>query len=178
MNNELAGFGGTEKFTRNNFGAGQYWSVAEKTVLALSGNAGIVAGIDQRVRITERYFLGGETLRGFATAGVSPRDASTGDALGGTWQAMGTLQLRFPLGLPEEFGLAGQVFTDFGTIGPTDVTSGVGTVNESSMIRASIGTGVAWKSPMGPVTADFAIPINKEAFDKTELFRFNFGTRF
>lgn len=178
MNNELAGFGGTEKFFRNNFGAGQFWTVTEKTVLSATGSAGLIAGIDQKVRITERYFIGGENLRGFATAGVSPRDAGTGDALGGTWQALGSLQLRFPLGLPEEFGLAGQVFTDFGTVGPTETSASTSAINQSQMVRVSIGTGVAWKSPMGPVTADIAIPLAKESFDKTEFFRFNFGTRF
>ncbi|MGE5506057.1 MAG: outer membrane protein assembly factor BamA [Actinomycetota bacterium] len=177
MNNEFAGLGGDQRYIRNNFGAGQYWTLAERTVLGVTGNVGIISGIGERVRITERYFVGGDSLRGFANAGVSPRDANTGDALGGLWQAVGSAQVRFPLGLPEEFGLAGEVFSDFGTVGPTD-SSSTTDVNQSNAIRMSIGAGVTWKSPMGPVALDLGFPVMKESFDKKELFRFNFGTRF
>jgi outer membrane protein insertion porin family len=177
MNNEFAGLGGDQTFIRNNFGAGQYWPVAEKTVLGVTGTVGMINGIGDKVRITERYFVGGDSLRGFANAGVSPRDSATTDALGGLWMATGTVQVRFPLGLPEEFGLAGEVFSDFGTIGNTD-SSSTTDVQQSNSIRMSIGTGVTWKSPMGPVALDLGFPIMKESFDKKELFRFNFGTRF
>ncbi|HTH16905.1 MAG TPA: BamA/TamA family outer membrane protein, partial [Magnetospirillum sp.] len=128
--------------------------------------------------ITERYFLGGDTLRGFANAGVSPRDQATNDALGGLWEYNGTAQVKFPLGLPEELGFGGQVFTDFGAIGNTENSSTGGAINQSSSIRISVGAGVTWKSPMGPVAVDLGFPIKKESFDERELFRFNFGTRF
>lgn len=178
LNNEFAGLGGTQNFLRNNISGGQYFPLAEQVVLGLSGTAGIITGLgDEKVRINERYFLGGDNLRGFASAGVSPRDKSTEDALGGLWQYSGSAQVKFPLGLPDELGFGGQVFTDFGAIGNTeDYTTS--DIQQSSSIRVSIGTGVSWKSPMGPVAVDIGFPIKKESFDKTELFRFNFGTRF
>lgn len=178
VNNEIAGLGGTQKFLRNNVGVGQYFPLAEQVVLGLSGNAGFMTGFgDEKIRITERYFLGGDTLRGFANAGVSPRDRETEDALGGLWQYYGSAQVKFPLGMPDELGFGGQVFTDFGAIGDTeDYTSG--TIDQASTIRVSVGVGVTWKSPMGPVAVDLGFPIKKESFDETELFRFNFGTRF
>jgi outer membrane protein insertion porin family len=178
INNEVAGAGGSERFLRNNFGAGQYFSLDEGVVLGLTGAAGVITGFDQKVRITERYFLGGDTLRGFANAGVSPRDQATNDALGGLWEYNGTAQVKFPLGLPEELGFGGQVFTDFGAIGNTENSSTGGAINQSSSIRISVGAGVTWKSPMGPVAVDLGFPIKKESFDERELFRFNFGTRF
>jgi outer membrane protein insertion porin family len=178
VNNEVAGLGGSQKFVRNNIGAGQYFPLAEQVVLGLTGNAGIITGFgDEKIRITERYFLGGDTLRGFANAGVSPRDKSTEDALGGLWQYSGSAQVKFPLGLPEELGFGGQVFSDFGSIGNTEDYTG-NNINQSNSIRVSIGAGVTWKSPMGPVAVDIGFPIKKEAFDERELFRFNFGTRF
>ncbi|CAA7616027.1 outer membrane protein assembly factor BamA [Magnetospirillum sp. UT-4] len=177
INNELAGFGGTQRFLRNNIGGGHYFPLAEQVTLGISGNAGHILGLDEKIRITERYFLGGETLRGFATAGVSPRDATTGDALGGLWQYYGTAQVKFPVGLPDEYGVLGQAFTDFGGIGQTEKYS-TGTINHSSTPRAAVGVGLSWKSPMGPVAVDIAVPVMKEAFDETEFFRFNFGTRF
>lgn len=179
INNELAGLGGTQKFLRNNIAAGQYFTLDEGLVLGLNGNAGYMSGFgDEKVRITERYFLGGDNLRGFASAGVSPRDHSSGDALGGLWQYSGSAQLKFPLGLPEELGFSGQVFSDFGSIGETENYSNSSTIDQASSIRVSIGAGVSWKSPMGPVAVDLGFPIKKESFDKRELFRFNFGTRF
>jgi outer membrane protein assembly complex, YaeT protein len=178
VNNEFAGLGGTQKFIRNNIGVGQYFPLAEQVTLGLTANAGIITGIgDEKIRITERYFLGGDTLRGFANAGVSPRDRTTEDALGGLWQYYGSAQVKFPLGLPDELGFAGQLFTDFGSIGETEnYTSG--TIDQSSSIRVSVGAGVTWKSPMGPVAVDLGFPLKKESFDERELFRFNFGTRF
>lgn len=179
INNELAGLGGTQKFLRNNFGAGQYFPIDEGVVLSLSGNVGYMTGFgDEKIRITERYYLGGDTLRGFANAGVSPRDKSSGDALGGLWQYYGSAQLKFPLGLPDELGFGGQIFSDFGAIGDTEDYSTTTDIQQSSSIRVSVGAGVTWKSPMGPVAVDFGIPIKKESFDDRELFRFNFGTRF
>lgn len=178
INNEVAGFGGTERFLRNNFGVGQYFPLAEQITLGLSLNGGLITGLDKKVRITDRYFLGGETLRGFATAGVSPRDAASDDALGGLWQYYGSAQVKFPLGLPEEFGFGGQIFTDFGAIGETETYSSATTIDQSSSMRIAVGAGVTWKSPMGPVAVDFGIPVKKEKFDERELFRFNFGTRF
>jgi outer membrane protein assembly factor BamA len=51
-------------------------------------------------------------------------------------------------------------------------------VEQSPALRASAGVGVSWKSPVGPVRLDLALPIRKEAFDKTQIFRVSFGTRF
>lgn len=179
INNELAGLGGTQKWLRNNISASQYFMLDEQVVLGVSGGAGIISGFgDRKVRITERYYLGGDNLRGFANSGVSPRDKSTGDALGGLWQASGSVQMKFPLGLPEELGFGGQVFTDFGTVGSTEDYGSTANIDQASSLRASIGFGINWKSPMGPVSLDFAVPVMKESFDEDEFFHFNFGTRF
>ena len=180
MNNEYAGVGGDEFFLRHNFGVGEYFGLGEQTVLSLSANGGVVGGLNNKtIRITERYFLGGDNLRGFANMGVSPRDINTDSALGGLWEYYGSAQVKFPLGLPEEFGVAGRVFTDFGSVGNTDMHNIVaGTVQESPAPRISMGTGLSWKSPMGPIAIDLAVPLLKESFDKTQFFHFNFGTRF
>lgn len=179
INNELAGLGGTQKWIRNNISGAQYFMLDEQVVLGVSGTAGIISGFgDEKVRITERYYLGGETLRGFASAGVSPRDKSSDDALGGMWQATGSVQVKFPLGLPEELGFSGQAFTDFGSIGSTEDYANSSTINQASSLRASVGVGISWKSPMGPVALDLAVPVMKESFDEDEFFHFNFGTRF
>ncbi|MBF0372668.1 MAG: outer membrane protein assembly factor BamA [Alphaproteobacteria bacterium] len=177
LTTELAGLGGTEHFLRNGVGAGYFLPLGDGWIVGLGGSAGHVVGINDDVRITNRYFLGGDSLRGFATAGVSPRDTATGDALGGLWMFSGTVELTVPLGLPPELGLTGRVFTDLGSIGETDETVTAG-LSQSTSIRSSIGAGVKWRSPVGPINVDLGLPILKEDFDKTEIFRLNFGTRF
>lgn len=177
MSNEVAGLGGTERFFRTDIDGGYFYPIAEEWTFIASGHTGYIAGIGKDVRITDRYFIGGETIRGFAQAGVGPRDKSTSDALGGNWMAAGSLEVVFPVGLPNEYGIQGKVFSDFGTVGAGDDNDPT-TVNDSRKIRSAAGFGVNWKSPLGPMSLDFGFPITKESFDETEVFRFNFGTRF
>jgi len=177
--NEFAGIGGTERFVRNSVGAGQYFKLLDQTVLMLSANAGEMFSWDgSEIRINQRYYLGGDTMRGFKDAGVSPRDATTNDAIGGMWDATGTAEIRFPLGLPKELAVQGKLFSDVGTIGSTDPKVNKAGVTETSAPRASIGTGVVWRSPMGPINIDLALPVLKQTHDQMQIFRLNFGTRF
>jgi outer membrane protein insertion porin family len=177
LGTEGAGLGGDIRYLRGVLSGGQYFTLTEKVVLGLSSTVGYIHGLDQRVRITDRFFVGGDNLRGFANGGVSPRDSGTGDALGSIWQAVGSAQVKFPIGLPEEFGVSGQAFTDIGTAGPTDTRDTL-SVEQSQSLRVSPGVGLSWKSPMGPVSVDLGFPVLKEKFDKKEFFRFNFGTKF
>ena len=173
----IAGLGGSEHYLRTTVDGGYYYPLAEEVVAGVSGKVGYIFGIDDQVRINDRYFLGGDNLRGFETRGAGPRDSLTGDALGGNTFAEGTVEVTFPFwGVPKEFGLSGAVFSDIGLLtGAED--SGSQLLDESSL-RASAGVGVAWRSPAGPFTVDLAWPLLKEDFDKTEVFRFSFGTRF
>jgi len=179
MSNEYAGLGGDQMFLRNSAGAIEYYPLAEQVIFSAGMNVGLITSFNGKpVRITERYFLGGNSLRGFANYGVSPRDHDTGSPLGGLWQYYGTTQVTFPLGMPEEFGVGGRVFTDYGAVGPTDTTIGTTNIDQASSPRVAVGAGVTWKSPMGPVAADLALALKKDAIDKTQLFHFSFGTRF
>jgi outer membrane protein insertion porin family len=141
--------------------------------------------------LQDRFFVGGDNLRGFAPAGIGPRDSTSGDALGGNKYYTGSLALGVPLPLPKELGVSGRVFSDFGSLWSNDqshlsltpaqlvATGGVQPVIvDSTAIRASAGVGVSWKSPVGPILLDLAIPLKKESFDKTQIFHVSFGTRF
>jgi outer membrane protein insertion porin family len=178
VGNDVAGLGGDARFLRNGLTGGQYFNLADGYVLSLLGDVGYMFGLGKDIAINHRYFLGGEkSMRGFASAGVSPRDRATGDALGGNWSTNETVEMGFPLGTPEELGLSGKAFMDVGTIGKNDNMDS-SKVNYSSAIRLSVGTGFVWKSPMGPMNLTFGVPILKESFDKKEVIQFNFGTRF
>jgi outer membrane protein insertion porin family len=176
IGNDFAGLGGSTRYLRSKLSAGDYYPIADQWVASVTGEGGYIAEIGKPVRIVDRFFLGGDNLRGFRTAGVGPRDNVSQDALGGREYFTGTAELSFPLGLPKEFGILGKVFTDVGTL--TKVDESGPNVLDTASIRASAGFGIAWKSPFGPVRVDIAKPYKKESFDKTELFRFSFGTRF
>ncbi|NQU57651.1 MAG: outer membrane protein assembly factor BamA [Rhodospirillales bacterium] len=176
MTNALAGIGGTKRYIRNTFGASKYYPLYDQWVLSFSASAGHILGLGQDVGLYDRFFIGGDNLRGFATSGVGPRDKSTKDALGGEWMYGGTAELSFPLGLPEEFGLSGKLFSDMGSTGTLNPTGS--DVNDTGSMRVSIGTGVSWVSPFGPIAIDFGVPVVQEDFDEDENIRVNFGTRF
>jgi outer membrane protein insertion porin family len=88
----------------------------------------------------------------------------------------GTVEQRFPLGLPEELRMFGRVFVVAGSLTDPDVSGP--TVFDSSSIRASAGGGLSWLSPLGPIAVDLTHAFLKEDQDETELFRISFGTRF
>lgn len=175
---EVAGLGGDAEYVAGKLGSTYYYPVYERSVIfQLLGEVGAIEGLrDEEVKINERYYLGGDTLRGFERAGVGPRDISTDDSLGGNYFYRGTAELTFPVGLPEEMGVAGHAFTDFGSLWELDDNGA--TIADENSIRAAGGVGVSWRSPLGPVRVDVAVPYLDEEFDKDEVFRFSFGTRF
>ena len=173
---DIAGLGGDAEFFRTVAGGDVFFPILEDVVLNVSGEAGYIVGLGEDVRINDRFFIGGSDIRGFERAGIGPRDADTDDALGGNQYAVGSVELGFPLGLPEELGLRGAAFTDFGIL--TDVDDEGPEILDESAIRVSVGAGVSWRSPFGPVRLDLAFPVVSEEFDREETFRFSFGTRF
>ncbi len=176
-NVDVAGLGGSVRYLRNTVGAGVFVPFFEKSFVAsLRGEVGQIVGLGEDVRLVDRFFLGGSNLRGFRNSGVGPRDIVTDDAIGGNLTTFGTAELQFPLGLPEELGLSARVFSDFGLLTNVD-DSGSGIVDTGN-IRASVGFGLSWRSPLGPARLDVSQAVLKEAHDKTETLRFSFGTRF
>lgn len=175
---EVAGLGGEAQYVSGKLGSNYYLPVYKKSVIFdVLGEVGAIGGWgDEEVEIHERFYLGGNTLRGFERAGVGPRDANTSDSLGGNLFYRGSAELKFPLGLPEELGIAGHAFTDVGSLWDVD-EAGSDVLDENS-IRVSAGVGLSWRSPLGPIRVDVAQPVVDEDFDQEEVFRFSFGTRF
>jgi outer membrane protein insertion porin family len=177
LGQDFAGVGGTVRYLRNTLGGGYFFPITKDVTIGATGEVGYIFGIGDEVRVTDAFFLGGQNLRGFKTGGVGPRDADTNDALGGKFRAEGTIQAAFPIGLPEEYQIRGRVFSDFGTLTGTDFEDEI-EVDDTASLRLSLGVGLTWVSPFGPLAVDVAYPILKESFDKDELFRFSVGTSF
>jgi outer membrane protein insertion porin family len=176
LETEFAGIGGDVHYLKDDLSGSVFFPITADVIGSIGGATGYIFGIDDDVRIVNRFFLGGNTLRGFANAGIGPRDRVTGDALGGQFFYRGTAETTFPLGLPNELGIRGRVFTDAGSLSRVDGSFGQDT--DTDFVRVSAGVGLGWSSPFGPINIDLGFPIRKEEFDKRELIRFSFGTRF
>lgn len=192
---DFAGFGGDVRYVRSEMSGTFYKGLFGDVVASFTMNGGFVLpwGGDT-VRINDRFFKGGNSFRGFEVAGIGPRtvtrDVTTGqlirrDALGGRLYAIGAFEVGFPLGLPEQYGVRGSLFTEFGTLGLLDdqdeIAEGAAgslfTVDDLSL-RASAGLSIFWDSPFGPVRFDFAEAFLYEDYDKREFFRFSTRTGF
>jgi outer membrane protein insertion porin family len=191
---QFAGFGGNLKFLLTSVTGAAYSPLFDGAMIAtLQGRAKYITGYGgSDVPFEERIFDGGDTFRGFALAGIGPRDlvaANNTGALGGTVDAIGTAQMRFPSLVPESYGINLGVFTDFGTLGRLDNIaatgrvctgvqfSGVGTcVKDNLAFRAAAGISVQWKSPFGPVQIDLGLPYIKTSYDRPQIIHFSTAT--
>ena len=174
--NDVAGAGGDEKYLKFDAKAYQYFTLADYYTFKFFVNAGYITGYGGKdVRLPNRYYLGGSTLRGFDVAGIGARDKYTKDALGGNWMVYTGGEVTFPIGL-DEVGIKGRTFVDMGMLGKPDNLNRAD-VEYSSTPRVAAGFGFQWLSPMGQIDIDFGFPIVKEDYDETQVFRLNFGTR-
>jgi outer membrane protein insertion porin family len=174
---DLAGLGGDVSYLRHVLTYAYHRRLWKDWVGTLELEEGHIFGIGERVNLSDRFFLGGSKLRGFASSGVGPRDTSTLDFLGGTVYYVGTAEVRIPLGLLEEFGVFGRLFTVVGSLANPDLESKED-VFDVGKPRVSSGFGISWRSPFGPIRLDFAWALRKELFDREETFTFSFGSRF
>ena len=184
---EFAGVGGDTNFLR---GTGQLRAYREIVpAYGLTGfvklEAGAMEALDSDLRIQDQFFLGGSVVRGFDTNGIGPRDIASGEALGGRYYVAGTVEAFFPIPfLPPEAALQGAVFADAGSLWGVDPdivarNGGAGTiVSDDFDLRASGGVGILWRSPFGPLRADFAVPFMENDSDETQIFRLSGGTQF
>ena len=181
LGTDFAGIGGDVAYIRARVD-GTYYIPLESLlgdpdwVLSVGGSVGYLEPLfGKRDRIVDRFFLGGENLRGFRIAGAGPRDINTRDSLGGRLLWTQTTELRYPLPLPAELGLVGRAFVDIGSLsqsvkGPE--------VRDDATPRIGAGIGISWRSPFGLINIDIAQALAKQPYDETQIFRFGFGTRF
>ncbi|ARP65749.1 outer membrane protein assembly factor BamA [Mesorhizobium sp. WSM1497] len=180
---EVAGLGGDAKFVKVTGRGSIYQTLSEQYDLVglISGGAGHVEGYgSDGLRIFDQFQSSDRMIRGFAYGGIGPVDIATGDHLGGTTYFNASAEAQFPLPvIPESFGLRGAVFADAATLYGSKVdTAGVTQDSVGMKLRASVGLGLMWASPFGPIRIDYAIPVKKEARDDVQEFNFGISTRF
>jgi outer membrane protein insertion porin family len=195
---DLAGVGGDVNYIRSVADARGYYPITNKITLVGRVQGGDIEGWGgEDVRMTDLFFKGGETVRGFKRAGFGPRDACedplngarihpcSKDSLGGKVFWATTAEVRFPFPfIPDNLGMQGAVFVDAGSLfNPSDLALNAvaqegSFIFDSSQVRLSTGFSIIWQSPLGPLRADIADALLKAEFDKTELFRFGASTNF
>lgn len=198
LTQDVAGVGGDVNFVRSSVETRNYYEVMPDVVGVLKlqgGNIESWGGKD--LRMLDHFQMGPNLVRGFASNGIGPRDLASGtnDALGGTNYWGASLEFQTPLYfLPKEIGIKLAAFADAGSLwgykGATSYQSQVLDVglDDASKVRSSIGMGLIWDSPLGPLRFDLAYPLKKycetpstggaEVCDKTQIFRFSGGSKF
>ena len=128
-------------------------------------------------QLEDRFFLGGDSLRGFADGGVGPTDKATGDEIGGRYMWTGSTELHFPLPVSQDLGVSGFAFVDTGADWGVEEIPGH-PIDDSSAPRVAAGIGVSWNTPFGLINLSLAQPIVKQPGDQIQQFRVSFGSRF
>lgn len=182
------GFGGTETYMRYNadiIGMINFWD--DRWQLRSSLDFGYLQPLDgDYISRVYRYFLGGESLRGFDVAGVGSRNwAFSTYALGGLWKLNGSTQLNFPIFIPDEYQIKGFVFMDYGILGKPPAAEdtytyyGITRNNDiDDTLRTSVGVGIYWNTPMGPMNFSWGWPLKMTEYDREQRFLLSFETQF
>ena len=202
---DVAGLGGDVHYARLSAEGRAYYPITEKVTFVARAAGGAIRGTGgEDVRLLDLFYKGGETIRGFGNLGYGPRDAATGNALGGLNYWTTTAEVRFPLPLiPDDLGMSGAVFADAGSLfgagasakrlnaqctyvggapttpkAPDGSPAGVCLTGDDASIRASVGASLLWNSPLGPLRLDLAQALKKATGDTTQVFRFGASTKF
>ena len=187
LGTDYAGVGGDTNYVRAKLDGALYIPLDRlfgdpEWVLAVSASVGNLFTFGKNEKIIDRFFLGGDNLRGFQTGGVGPH-TTTGfnDSVGGRFIWTQSTELRFPLPVSADLGISGRTFVDVGALSQVRklVANGVlvGVSNDGGP-RVAAGVGISWKTPFGLMNIDIAQAIIKKKFDQTQIFRIGFGTRF
>jgi outer membrane protein insertion porin family len=195
LKQDFAGVGGDVQYIRTTGDFRSYYEPIQDVIGVLRVQGGYIHGWGKDgLRMLDHFQMGPNLVRGFAPAGIGPRDltiGSTQDALGGSMYWGTSVEFQTPLFFaPKEVGIKLAVFADAGSlwnyVGPTSwlppLPGATGEFlqpsNNGMFVNSSVGVGLLWASPFGPLRFDLAYPITKQSFDRTQIFRFSGGTVF
>lgn len=203
---EYAGLGGDSDYLKSTAKASYFHMLSESADMIgqVSAGAGHVTATSGNLNVFDHFFIGQETVRGFDTRGIGPRvfqGATDIGTAGGTTYFNGSVEVSAPMpAVSRELGLRLNLFADAGTLYGNDISASdltcAGTpvpaggaptpagcaaqsiVGSGMEWRASVGVGITWASPFGPLRVYYAEPVMSESYDKVKKFGFGASTRF
>ena len=157
----------------NNSVFGSYYKeYMENFVGSIKYKVESINGFNKDIKFSDRLFVSSNNLRGFSSRGIGPKIDD--DFIGGNYLFYTTFSSTIPNGLPEKWNAATNVYFDSENLWGVDDDS----TNESNKVRTSIGVGLSWISPLGPISLTYAEAITKSSTDELERFNFKIGSAF
>lgn len=174
---EAAAPGSDAEYYRSRFNHESYFPLTDRLTASIAGEVAYGSGYGERedMPFFKRYFAGGiRSVRGYEQSSLGETFGDRPDrAKGGDLRTTGSLELIFPPPFVEEpGGTRLSVFYDFGNVFPSSDDF------EASELRTSAGASFNWRSPVGPLSFSYAVPLNDQPGDRTESFQFTIGTMF
>lgn len=165
-------FGGDAEFTKVEASSSWYFPLFWSTVFHAKLAAGqAFENEDDKLPVYEKFFLGGmNSIRGFDSGSISPRDPVTGDKIGGDKMWYGTVAMIFPL--VKDMGIDGEIFHDFGDVYDIDDNW------DFSEYKKTAGVGILWASPLGPIRLAWGFNLDKKDGEDSSNWDFSMGGTF
>lgn len=160
--------GGDNNFLKYVLIGEKYFPMPRDTTLFVKGTAGYISSFGGKsIPIYERFFLGGiNTIRGFKTRSIGPKDPATNEVIGGDKEVIFNLEYIFPLF--KEQRVKGLLFFDAGNaydVGDFDLGD----------LRMGAGFGIRWISPLGPLRLEWGFNLDKKEGEESSQFEFSIG---
>jgi outer membrane protein insertion porin family len=168
------GIAGDTRYLRANLQYQQYWPITRQFTFAINNELGWGKGLSGRPYPVFKNFYGGGlgTVRGFDPGSLGPVDV-TGAYIGGNRRLNINSELYLPVpGAGNDRTLRVFGFVDIGNVWGEDEEI------TAESLRASVGLGMSWLSPMGPLKLSFGTPLRKQPDDRIQKLQFQIGTAF
>ena len=175
----MAGLGGDAKFLKTEASFKQYIPFNYGDYIFSYGTKiGTITSLeDEKVTSSNRFYFNSNSVRGFDTNGIGPRDNGNDNGVGGNNFYTGQIEVKSRKLIPGDLGIDISIFSDIGSLWDTDYPTNVKGVNDSSP-RASAGVAIYWNTAVGPLSFIWGWPISEENYDKDNNFKFSIGTSF
>lgn len=167
--------GGEVRYIRGTYQYQHYIPLSKKYTFAFNGDLGWGQATEGKTYpIFKNYYGGGlGSVRGFEAGSLGPRDATSGLVLGGPKKINLNFEFQAPFpGVGNDRTLRMYGFVDTGNVFGADESI------TFDQFRSSVGVGISWISPMGPLRLAFATPLRKFDNDRIQNIQFQIGTSF
>ena len=173
LNVEVTFPGQELEYTRATYKHQWYIPVTKDYTLALNADVGYGRSLsDKTYPVFKNFYAGGiNSVRGFSPNSLGPKDPVDNLPIGGAAQFAASAEFLFPLpGTGNDRTIRTFFFLDGGNVFETNI--------DFAELRYSLGFGLNWLSPIGPLKLSLGYPIRKEPGDDTQRVQFQIGTGF